>query len=84
MSAQGIFVTGTDTGVGKTAVAAALALFLRERGVDVGVMKPVTSAQPPWLRVVEGAGPQAVEAVYRALLDGTAAPQDGHIVSLAG
>ena len=46
-------------------------------------MQPVTSAQPPWLRVVEHHGPQAAEAVYRALLDGTAAPQDGHIVSLA-
>ncbi|WP_298835232.1 DUF2855 family protein [uncultured Piscinibacter sp.] len=46
-------------------------------------MKPVTSAQPPWLKVVEGAGTQAVEAVYRALLDGTAAPQDGHVLTLA-
>lgn len=45
-------------------------------------MQPVTSAQPPWLHVVEHHGPQAAEAVYRALLDGTAAPQDGHIVSL--
>jgi hypothetical protein len=49
----------------------------------VAFMQPVTSAQPPWLRVVEHHGPQAAEAVYRALLDGTAAPQDGHIVSLA-
>ncbi|BCR05025.1 ATP-dependent dethiobiotin synthetase BioD [Desulfuromonas versatilis] len=40
---KGIFVTGTDTGVGKTLVTAALALFLRRRGVDVGVMKPVES-----------------------------------------
>ena len=49
----------------------------------VAFMKPVTSAQPPWLRVVEHRGPQATEAVYRALLDGSAAPQDGHIVSVA-
>lgn len=40
---RGIFVTGTDTGVGKTIVAATLARMLRLRGVDVGVMKPVTS-----------------------------------------
>lgn len=40
---KGIFVTGTDTGVGKSAVAAALALFLRRRGIDVGVCKPVES-----------------------------------------
>ncbi len=37
---RGIFVTGTDTGVGKTFVGAALATFLKERGIDVGVMKP--------------------------------------------
>lgn len=37
---SGVFVTGTDTGVGKTVVAAALAAFLRRRGVSVGVMKP--------------------------------------------
>lgn len=41
--AKGIFITGTDTGVGKTIVAASLALLLRKRGVNVGVMKPVTS-----------------------------------------
>ncbi len=37
----GLFITGTDTGVGKTVVACALAEQLRERGVDVGVMKPI-------------------------------------------
>lgn len=40
---KGIFITGTDTGVGKTIVAATLALVLRMKGVKVGVMKPVTS-----------------------------------------
>jgi dethiobiotin synthetase len=40
---QGLFITGTDTGVGKTLVAAALASFLKKEGVDVGVMKPVES-----------------------------------------
>lgn len=38
--APGIFVTGTDTGVGKTLVAAALARHLRDQGLKVGVMKP--------------------------------------------
>jgi dethiobiotin synthetase len=38
---KGLFITGTDTGVGKTLVTAALALFLRKKGLDVGVMKPV-------------------------------------------
>jgi len=40
---KGIFITGTDTGVGKTVVAATVARLLRQRGVNVGVMKPVTS-----------------------------------------
>ena len=39
----GFFVTATDTEVGKTVVAAGLALVLRERGHNVGVMKPVAS-----------------------------------------
>jgi len=37
----GIFITGTDTGVGKTLVACGLAALLRESGYKVGVMKPV-------------------------------------------
>lgn len=41
--AKGIFITGTDTGVGKTVVSTALAILLRQKGVKVGVMKPVTS-----------------------------------------
>jgi len=41
--ARGIFITGTDTGVGKTIVAATLARLLRMNGISVGVMKPVTS-----------------------------------------
>ena len=40
------FVTGTDTGVGKTAITAALAASLRRRGIDVGVMKPIASGVP--------------------------------------
>lgn len=40
---RGIFITGTDTCVGKTIVAATLARLLKMRGVNVGVMKPVTS-----------------------------------------
>ena len=43
MATRAIFVTGTDTGVGKTIVAATLARLLRMKGISVGVMKPVTS-----------------------------------------
>lgn len=41
--AAGIFITGTDTGAGKTVVAAGLAMALRDRGLRVGVMKPVAT-----------------------------------------
>ncbi len=39
----GIFVTGTDTGVGKTVIAAGLAAYLKSQAVSVAVMKPVQS-----------------------------------------
>lgn len=38
---RGIFITGTDTGVGKTFVSCSLAALLHELGYRVGVMKPV-------------------------------------------
>ncbi|MEW6442889.1 MAG: dethiobiotin synthase [bacterium] len=38
---RGLFVTGTDTGVGKTFVAAGIAAAFREAGLRTGVMKPV-------------------------------------------
>jgi len=38
---RGIFVTGTDTGVGKTVAMFVLGTLLQEKGWDVGVMKPV-------------------------------------------
>ena len=41
--ARALFVTGTDTGVGKTLVAAALLRGLRERELRVAGMKPVAS-----------------------------------------
>jgi dethiobiotin synthetase len=43
VTARGIFVTGTDTGVGKTVVACALVRGLTSLGLRVAVMKPVAS-----------------------------------------
>ncbi len=40
---KGIFVTGSDTGVGKTVVAGAIAASIKAQGLSVGVMKPVAS-----------------------------------------
>jgi dethiobiotin synthetase len=38
---EGLFITGTDTGVGKTALAAALLATIREDGINAAPMKPV-------------------------------------------
>lgn len=56
---RGLFVTGTDTGVGKTVVSCALARALRARGHDVGVMKPVETG-------VEASGPADALALRSA------------------
>lgn len=40
---KGLFVTGTDTGVGKTLIAGAIANILRQAGEKVGVFKPVAT-----------------------------------------
>ena len=40
----GLFITGTDTSVGKTLITAGIAAALRDRGIDVGVMKPIETA----------------------------------------
>ena len=40
---KGVFITGTDTGVGKTFFACKLAALLRVSGYRVGVMKPAES-----------------------------------------
>jgi len=40
---RGFFITGTDTGVGKTLVACGLAAAFKDAGFKVGVMKPAES-----------------------------------------
>src|ERR687888_2173003 len=52
---RGLFVTGTDTGVGKTVVAGAIVAGLRARGVRVAAYKPVVTGldepvRPGWPR----------------------------------
>ena len=44
---SGVFVTGTDTGVGKTRVAVALIHTLRAQGLRVAAMKPVSAGSGP-------------------------------------
>ena len=40
---QGVFITATDTEVGKTVVSAGIAGALKSKGLNVGVMKPVAT-----------------------------------------
>ena len=40
---QTLFITGTDTSVGKTVLTALLTRFLRERGVNAAAFKPICS-----------------------------------------
>jgi dethiobiotin synthetase len=44
---RGLFVTGTDTGVGKTEVSCALVAAARADGLDLGAMKPAQSGVGP-------------------------------------
>ena len=60
---RGIFITATDTGVGKTLVTSALVVRLTQWGIDVGVMKPIetgvsrsTKAQSDGARLRRAAG----------------------------
>lgn len=65
---SGLFITGTDTDVGKTFVGACLAAALRRRGRDVGVMKPAQSGYAP--------GDPASDAVRLARWAGVDDPPD--------
>ena len=55
-----VFITGTDTGVGKTAVTAALAALLRKKGLVTGVIKPFQTG-------TELEGLSDAEFIYRFL-----------------
>jgi dethiobiotin synthetase len=82
---RGVFVTGTDTGVGKTLAACALIHALRARGVTVRPMKPVaagaTEHRGRWLNgdtvaLLEAAGrdPDEAALVTPVLLGEAMAP----------
>ncbi|HEY4984935.1 MAG TPA: dethiobiotin synthase [Verrucomicrobiae bacterium] len=49
------FITGTDTGVGKTVLTALLARHLRERGVSAAALKPVCSGRRDDARALRAA-----------------------------
>lgn len=62
---RGVFITGTDTGVGKTLVTACLTAFLREKGVQAIPFKPIQSGA---IKTQQGLLAEDV-AVYRQILD---------------
>jgi dethiobiotin synthetase len=41
---RGLFITGTDTNIGKTFIACTIAKILTKYGIDVGVMKPFATS----------------------------------------
>lgn len=47
MTAQGFFITGTDTGVGKTVATACLLSLYQKHRLNVGVMKPIETGVDP-------------------------------------
>ena len=49
------FITGTDTGVGKTVLTALLARHLRERGVSAAALKPICSGRRDDARALRAA-----------------------------
>jgi dethiobiotin synthetase len=55
------FITGTDTGVGKTVLTVLLVKFLRERGVHAAALKPVCSGNRDDARKIFAAMNGAVE-----------------------
>lgn len=74
---RSLFITGTDTGVGKTWVAARLARTFRGAGVDVGVMKPVSAggrADARTLRMAAGVSDDPLDLVNPVWYRQPAAP----------
>ena len=68
---RGIFITGTDTGVGKTVIAAGLVLLAARRGTRVIGLKPVASGAER-----TAAGLRNADAVALAAAGSVAAPYD--------
>jgi dethiobiotin synthetase len=55
MTRATLFITGTDTGVGKTALTALFARYLHERGVRVAALKPICSGGREDARTIHAA-----------------------------
>jgi len=93
---RGVFITGTDTDVGKTIVTAVVVTALTANGINTGVMKPITTgtsegvdalSDPDWLASVTGqCDPPDLIAPYRfrtAAAPLIAAARDGRAIEPA-
>src|SRR5947208_745797 len=85
---RGLFITGTDTGVGKTEVTAGIARLWRRQGRDFAVRKPVATGGLDDARKLALAAGDGVEAITPLLFAEPAAPPvaarlEGRELSLA-
>ncbi len=80
---SGIFITATDTGVGKTYIACQLALNLRKAGIDAGVMKPIAcgSRSDALLLSKAQGGSDAVELINPIYFNEPLAPYSASQIS---
>ncbi len=89
---QGIFITGTDTEVGKTTISCQLTVALRRTGVDVAARKPIEQRCPrrggalyptDGLRLAQAAGErEPIDVVTPYRLAGSITP--GHTAVASG
>jgi dethiobiotin synthetase len=83
---RGCFVTGTDTGVGKTMLTAAIVAALRSRGAPVRAMKPVITGldeapEPVWPRDHELLARLAGQDPADTILFGFGPPVSPHLAA---
>lgn len=73
---KGIFITGTDTGIGKTYIACAIAKALNKQKISVGVMKPISSGdREDAVKLIKAAGVnESLEKVNPVFLKHPLAP----------
>ena len=48
MKFKGLFITGIDTGIGKTTISGGIAYLLSQKDITIGVMKPFASGTKPY------------------------------------
>jgi len=82
---KGVFITGTDTGVGKTIVSAVIIRALIRKGIKVGAMKPLETGckkaegTVPDLRTEQGGVP-----LYRAGVESELSPWGSTLIPADG